>query len=389
MSVGAKERAEMRLAKVSCDFLSVPVRVPVKETTRDFGVVLVRLETNDGFAGVGLARPSDARGQAVRSVVLDDIAPFLARQGRLVSPGRFWHEAGFALLTSDYRAATGVVAGAAGAVDQALWDILGKTAGQPVYRLLGGAQDEIEAYATFGLNAYTPEEETEAAKLVAERGFRTFKLQGTDADRGQDIEHAAGRVRRLRETVGPDAGIILDGHNRYTPYQAAALAKLVEPYDLAFLDEPLHARDHVALRRLKASVPWLPLAGRGRTGDVWDSRDLADSGCLDVMGTNVIDQGGFCQGVKIAHLAELRHLPLVTGGAFHHPNAHLIAAVTNGWMTEYHTLAAALTEYLFPDCVRPVGGMLRLGDRPGLGLELDPDAFAEAKARGDSLRARQ
>jgi L-alanine-DL-glutamate epimerase-like enolase superfamily enzyme len=379
----------MRLAEVHCDYLCVPVRVPVKETTRDFGVVLLRLETDDGTVGVGLARPSDARGRAVQSVVEDDIAPFLRRLGSLPSPGRFWHEAGFALLTSDYRAAGGVVAGAAGAVDQALWDLLGRSAGQPVYRLLGGAQDEVEAYATFGLNVYTPEEEVEAAKRVLEQGFRSFKLQGTDADRGQDIEHAAGRVRRLRETVGEDARIILDGHNRYTPYQAAALAKLVEPYGPAFLDEPLHARDHQALRQLKSTVPWLPLAGRGRSGDIWDNRDLVQSGCLDVMGTNVIDQGGFCQGVKIAHLAELRHLPLVTGGAFHHPNAHLIAAVTNGWMTEYHSLAAALTEYLFVDPVKPVDGMLRLGDRPGLGLELDPDAFAEAKARGDAVRAHQ
>ena len=85
---------------------------------------------------------------------------------------------------SDYRAPTGVVASAMGAVDQALWDLWGKALNEPVYRLLGGAQTEIEVYLTFGLSIYTPEEEAEAARRYREQGFRTFKLQGID-DRGE------------------------------------------------------------------------------------------------------------------------------------------------------------------------------------------------------------
>jgi L-rhamnonate dehydratase len=373
----------LKITKIQCDYIIVPVPIPVRETTRDFGVLLVRLETDDGITGVGLGRPYDSFGRSVREIVRNDIGSFLQQQGDFMVPGRLWHETSFDAPWSDYRAPTGVVASAMGAVDQALWDIWGKALGEPVYRLLGGAQPEIEVYLTFGLNVYTPEEETEAARRFMAQGFKTFKLQGVD-DRGRDIAAAIGRVRRLRETVGEENRIILDGHNNYAVYEAVELAKALEPYNMAFFDEPTFARDAVALQQLHEAVPGMPIAGRSRGGSFLDNRDLVMSGALRVIGSNVLDQGGYTQGVKVAHLAESRHLPMVTGGAWHLQNAHLIAATTNGWMTEYHTLAAALSETIFVDPIKPHNSRLRMSDKPGLGLELDPAAVDDAIARAAS-----
>ena len=256
-----------------------------------------------------------------------------------------------------------------------------------MYKLLGGAQDEIEVYATFGFNIYTPEEEAEAAKRTQAQGFRAFKLQGVD-DRGGNVAAAAARVRRLRETVGEDAQIILDAHNNYSVYEAIELARLVRPYDVAYIDEPVHARDPAAMRRLRDAATGVRFAGRSRGGSLIDNRDLVDSGGLDLLGQNVIDQGGYTQGVKAAALAEARQMPMVTGGAWHLQNAHLIAAVTNGWMTEYHLLAAALGDAIFIDPVQPSGGRMRMSQRPGLGLVLNDDAVAEARKRALQLRRR-
>jgi L-alanine-DL-glutamate epimerase-like enolase superfamily enzyme len=219
--------------------------------------------------------------------------------------------------------------------------------------------------------------------LLAE-GYSSFKLQGANADRGRDIRHDARRVKRLRELVGDDARIMLDGGNNYSLQQAIALAKMIEPYDVALFDEPLFAKDPLAVRQLHEACLGVPIAGRSRGGNIWDNRDLLLSGALGAMGTNVRDQGGFTQAVKIAHAAELFQLPVVTGGGWHLQNGHLIAGVTNGWMTEYHALAGQVGDVLFVDPIRPQAGKLRLGDAPGLGLTLNEAAVQDAKERGRS-----
>jgi L-alanine-DL-glutamate epimerase-like enolase superfamily enzyme len=257
--------------------------------------------------------------------------------------------------------------------------------GEPVYRLLGGAQPEIEFYATYGLHMYDAEEEIEAARRLLAQGFTAFKIQGSDASRGQDIKHDVGRVKRLRETVGDDVRIILDCRNLFSLYQAIKLAKALEPYDLAYLDEPLYARDPLSMKRFREACPFMPVAGRGRGGNLFDNRDLVVNGSIDVMGVNVLDQGGFTQAIKVAHLAEMFQIPLVTGGAWYLQNAHLIAAAPNGWMTEYHAMATAATETIFKDTIKPKNGKLRLSDKPGLGLTLDDDAVKDARDRARSV----
>jgi L-rhamnonate dehydratase len=371
----------MKITKVDCEFLLVPVTIPVRETSVEYGVLLVTIETDTGIRGTGFAREHDYHAQATRQSVLNDIAPILLGLGgpELV-PAYLWNEAVFQ-MPRDYRATTGVVSRAVSAVDQALWDIYGQMVGEPVYRLLGGVQPEIEFYATYGLHIYTPEEEIEAARRLQAEGFTAFKIQGSDADRGRDTKHDAGRVKRLRETVGDDAKIILDGRNLYTLYQAIQVAKALEPYNLAYFDEPLYARDPLSFKRFREACPFMPVAGRGRGGNFYDNRDLVVTGAVDVLGVNVLDQGGFTQAIKVAHLAEMFQIPLVNGGAWYLQNAHLIAAVPNGWMAEYHAMATAATEAIFVDTIRPKNGKLRLSDKPGLGLTLNDDAVADFKAR--------
>jgi L-alanine-DL-glutamate epimerase-like enolase superfamily enzyme len=374
----------MKIVNVDCDFLVVPVEIPVRGTTHDYGILMVTIETDTGIRGLGFAREHDFHSLSVRHLILNDIATFLKQIGDVIDPGFVWHEASYELPRSDYRVTSGIYSRAASAVDQALWDIRGKELNQPVYRLLGGSQPEVEVYATFGLNIYTQEEETEAAKRLVKQGFKNFKLQGAHADRGRAIDVDAKRVKHLRENVGDENRIILDGRNNYSLFAAMELAKKIEPYNMSFFDEPLYAKDPLALKQLKLAVPRLPLAARSRGGNLWDNRDLIISGAIDVIGENVLDQGGFTQSIKVAHMAEAFQLPVVTGGAWHLQNAHLIAAVTNGWMVEYHALAAGVSETIFADPVTPKNGKLRLSDKPGLGLTLNDAAVKEAKERARS-----
>lgn len=372
----------MKIASVTCEFLQVPVRIPVKETVVEYGLSLVTLRTDTGLEGYGIAREHNRQGTAVRQLVVDDIGPYLqTMEDEDLDPSTFWHKAASFMPLVDYRTPTGIVSGAISAVDQALWDLRGKELGQPVYRLLGGSQSEVDVYAAFGLNIYSQEEETEAARRLVAKGFRAFKLQGANAGVRRDVTHDAKRIAVLRDTVGDSAAIMLDGRNFNSANEAIAIGRQIEPYNVAFFDEPLFGRDPIAIQRFKQVCPTVPVATRSRGGNLWDNRDLLVTGAVDVMGTNVLDQGGFTQSIKIAHTAELFQLPIVTGGAWHLQNVHLIAAATNGWMTEYHTLAAGVSEAVFQDPIKPENGRLRLPTKPGLGLELNVDGVAEARAR--------
>jgi L-alanine-DL-glutamate epimerase-like enolase superfamily enzyme len=370
----------LKIVRVDCDFLIVSVTVPITERQVDYGMLLVTLETDTGIVGTGIAREHDFHALAVRQVILSDIGPYLKTREEDITPEKLWFDASHDLVR-DWMAPAGVVARANSAIDQALWDIRGQALGQPVYRLLGGVQPEIEMYATFGLNFYTPEEEEAAAHRLQGLGHRAFKLMGANANRGRDISIDIGRVKRLRATVGDDAQIILDGRNNYSLYEAIALTKAIEPYNMAYFDEPVWAKDADAMNRLRTAVPGVPIAARGRGGNLQDNKALVTSGAIDVMGIQVLDQGGFTQAIKVAHLAEMYQLPVVTGGGWYMHNAHLIGAVRNGWMTEYHVLAAPVCETIFQDTIQPVNGRYRISERPGLGLTLNDDAVRDAKAR--------
>lgn len=366
----------MRIADIKCDLLLLDVNIPVRDVTTPVGALLVTVEDIEGRKGYGLAHESHA--QAVQQVVLNTIAPFLKELGHIHTPHFAWHEANYDMPHTP-RNASGVAARAMSAVDQALWDLHGRILGQPVYKLLGGAQPEIEVYATFGLNIYAPDEQAEAASGLQKKGYRTFKLQGSDADRGRDVTLDSGRVRQLRETLGDEARIILDGRTGYSLHQAIELARLIEPYNVTFFDEPLYVRDPVGMRMMREACPRVPLAARSAGGKLWDNRDLIASGALSAMGVSVMDQGGFSQSIKVAHAAEMFHLPIVTGGGWHIQNAHLIAAVSNGWMTEHHSLFAGLCDLIFAGQPQPENGKLVLGDAPGFGIEPNAEAIAAAK----------
>ena len=100
------------------------------------------------------------------------------------------------------------------------------------------------------------------------------------------------------------------------------------------------------------------------------------AGAVDVMHANVLDGGGYTTCLKVAHMAELFHLPLATGGGWYLQNGQLIAGVSNGWMTEFHLLRERIYEMIYINPPVAKDGRLPLPDKPGMGLELNQDAVA-------------
>ena len=362
----------MRITSVEAHCLSVPIKIPISGADSSLGIMVIQVHTDEGITGIGIGR--DYEQKATRELIVGELGPFIAGRDPL-DIERIWRDASWDISAS-YKASAGVVARAISGVDLALWDIKGKFLNQPVHRLLGGASDSIPCYITFGLAVLTDDELVQLARQVGAEGHDRMKYQAVAADRGQDISVDARRLEALRDAVGDDVMILVDGNGKYDFYHAKQLLKRLEPLNIGCFDHPVSMRDPRLMAELRRTTT-IPLAARAYSGNLWDNRDLIAGGAVDIMHTNVLDSGGYTGGLKVAHMAEMYHLPMATGGAFHLHNSHIIGGVANGLMTEFHLGSSQTTDAVFVNPPRPVRGRLQLLSGPGLGLELNHDALEQ------------
>ena len=143
-------------------------------------------------------------------------------------------------------------AGRSRAIDTAIWDIKGKALGQPIWKLLGGARDKVQAYATIGVPGADIDQLCEAARRLVAMGFKCLKTQvgrpGLDNLRGQKpmieiVRNDARRIKALREALGDEIEIGIDAQCRLDLTHAMELVRLIEPYHVGFFEEPLVQND--------------------------------------------------------------------------------------------------------------------------------------------------
>ena len=283
----------------------------------------------------------------------------------------------------------GVGLAAISAFDQALWDITGKEAGLPVYRLLGGAaRDRVRVY-----HAAKGRDGTEAAerarRLHDEWGFTAFKtspyLLDPDADRWGRVCAAAARYfHELREQTPEDWEFAFDPHARILePIRALQLANALAPFDPYFYEEPLRPEHIPAWKRLRTQMQ-VPLA----TGECLYGRfeflDLLAAQGADIIQPDVCICGGLLEMRKIAAIAEAHYVTV----APHNPmgplatavNAHFALATPNFKILEY-VLPSQETRRRFDGVLLPAEGYLHVSDRPGFGIELNEDAIRDDRYR--------
>jgi L-alanine-DL-glutamate epimerase-like enolase superfamily enzyme len=262
------------------------------------------------------------------------------------------------------------------AVDIALWDLLGKLAELPLYRLLGGWADEVPAYASGGY--YRPgdplaniREEMLSYKAL---GFSDFKMKVGGAAFAVDV----ARVQAAREAIGPEGRLALDANNAWRwPSEAIRFARAVEAYDIWWLEEPLSPEDVAGHAEIARTLE-MPVA----TGEIhatrWDFRDLIAQRAADILQPDAGVLGGISEWIKVAHTAATFNLPVAPHW---HANVHvhLVAAVSNSLTVEYFVLEQDI--YNFERLVTPdtrlclQDGRLSLPAAPGLGITFDEQAI--------------
>jgi D-galactarolactone cycloisomerase len=260
---------------------------------------------------------------------------------------------------------------AIGGIDIALWDIRGKAAGMPMYRLLGGEKRPIFTYATGGyyeVDAPRAADAEELAGFVA-NGYRAVKLK-TGAE---SVREEAERVRLVRAAIGGETLLMLDMNAAYDLEACIAFAKAVEPHRIFWLEEPLHWYLQPAdFARLAAATP-IPLAHGERELTRISARDFISSGAIRYVQFDATRYAGFTEALRVAQLAEQHGVQI----APHHApelHAHLVAAFPRGGCcVESHGAPDRDPVWfgLFKERAQVREGCVYLNDRPGFGIEID------------------
>lgn len=274
------------------------------------------------------------------------------------------------------------------AVELALWDLAGKLAGQPVWKLLGGYRDRIPAYASTmcgddiegGLRI--PEDYGRFAEwCVKERGYRAVKLHTwmPPIPGAPDVRLDYAACAAVREAVGPDVPLMLDPSHWYSRQDALWLARRLEELGFAWMEEPMEEASTIAYRWLRSRLSHLSILGpESMAGKHWTRAEWAASGACDMLRTGVWDVGGIGPALKCAHLAESFGMECEVHGTGA-GNLAVAAAIPNTSWYERGLLHPHIDYDRPPAHLRRIDdemdsdGMVHLRDVPGLGQHIDLD----------------
>ena len=227
----------------------MPIDVPLLKEKIVTSILFAAVETDLGVTGYGLTRGSQRFG--MREFINRELAPFLRGKNPLETE-RIWNQ-----LYKQFnpRAQTGMWSSAVSAIDIALWDIKGKHYKEPVWRLLGGAQNPVQAYVTFGLKQYTKEQLVEVAQQLVAQGETRLKMVVAVDPENPRLD--AERVRAVRDAVGDEVELMIDANYLFSFNRALELCKFVEPYGITWFEEPVYQNDAALLADLRrhTSIP--------------------------------------------------------------------------------------------------------------------------------------
>jgi galactonate dehydratase len=350
-------------------------------------LIFVKVETDSGVYGWGEAYSQYDRDTAVMAQ-LNALGPYLT--GR--SPFDIKHFTQFAF--DDYAARRGSVElwCAISGIEQALWDIVGKACGQPVYNLLGGKyREKIRVYANgWSYGVKEPDDYARAAEKVIKAGFTAMKFDPLPAPWRTYIpkeheKHAIRVVKAIRDAVGPDVDLLIEQHRRLAPMHAIRLNKQLAEFDLYWMEESCQAEypDELALIRREIGVPMvIGEATYTKTG----FRPLLEKRSADILNPDVACVGGILELKEIAAMAE----SFMVAMSPHNYNSTLVALAStvhasatmpNFIITEYFLPFVDFCDKISPNQLKPKNGYIELPTAPGLGVDVDEEALKKFPAK--------
>lgn len=314
------------------------------------GAVRVRVETDDGVAGESTTHFGRLRG-AVRTLVAmvtEELAPevvgedpFLIRRIR----EKLWRLTG-------YHGSTGLACFGISAIDLALWDLVGKAMGQPVWRVVGAHRDRVPAYAMVGWLNYDLDKLRSVCARAMEQGFRGVKIKVG----APTLEEDARRIEATRSAVGRDAMLMVDANQVFSLAEALRRGRAYQEFGCSWFEEPLPADDVAGLAELAASLD-IPIASGENNFGKRQFRELFARRAVDIVQPDLRRAGGGTECLEIAAMADAFGVPYASHGGGAH--LHFLAAMPNCLLMESGLLPPGSP-------VRLADGCYPLPEGPGL-----------------------
>ena len=336
------------------------------------------VETDNGIVGIGNA----ALAPKIAKAIIDDYyAPIVIGQDpwdyeyiwqRMYRSGHAWNRRGVGMV-------------AISAIDIAIWDILGKTVGQPVFKLLGGrTKEQIPVYVS-KLYAGPIEEMQREAQSYVDQGFSMFKMRfgRGPKDGPSGMRENLKRVAAVREVIGDDADLMLECYMGWNLEYTKRMLPLLAAFNPRWLEEPVIADDMHGYAEIN-NLGIIPISGGEHEYNLFGFRQMLDMNAVSIIQYDTNRVGGITVAQKINHLAEAYQVPVIPHAGQMH-NYHLTMANTNCPISEYfpvHKVEVGneLFYYIFEGDPTPVNGLVSLADdAPGLGLTLSDKYLTDFK----------
>ena len=357
----------LAISKAKAYLCDLPVASPRTDATQAFlkqETVFVEIETADGALGLGYSYTIGTGGSAI----LELLESYLLEQviGEDASrPEALWQKVRDSTRATMIGAITTL---ALAAIDTAVWDLRARVLGTPLWQLAGGAQDKVPLYDTEGGWLHLSAEELATNAVAAMTcGFRGVKVKVGKPSAAEDL----ARLTAVREAIGPDAALMVDANQAFTRDEAVRRARLLEPLDLTWIEEPLPA-DDVRGHALLAAATSIPVAVGESLYSVGQFREYLAVGAASVVQPDVARIGGITPWLKVAHLAEAFNVN-VAPHFLMELHLSLSAAVPNGRWVEWIPQLSPLTA----KPVETVDGQAIAPSSAGIGIAWAKDAIDE------------
>jgi L-alanine-DL-glutamate epimerase-like enolase superfamily enzyme len=361
---------ETVIVESTVDAASLPAEVG--ERSLDVSSVIAKVHTDAGITGLGESFYRSVEDNRFLAESINSIGRHLLGKNPLDVKER-WHE----LYLHVKRAGA---YGALSALDEAMWDIKGKHAGQPVYELLGGKIGDVNTYATFPVEK-TPAELVESSEWLADKGFKAMKVGA-----GFSVEEDRERIRTVMENIPDNFGLAIDANTSYEFDDALAVAETASNYGLEWFEEPISHTDIEGQARLNNQVS-VPISGYQTHTPHYPAVDHLRANALEIYQPSLDYAGGITGASRVATLVEAfnkRLVPHALGPAVNYAaSLHVAAASRACSLIEFAVLEEDVSDpgvYVAGPHIENQdaiyvedGGTITPPEEPGLGVTIDED----------------
>lgn len=326
-------------------------------------LLVLDVETKGGIVGMGCLFSFRQCLRTVAAALEEAILPSVIGKDATAVEG-IWSNLWRA--TSSYNRG-GIVTMAMSALDIALWDAIGKRSGLPLHRLWGHFRSQIPAYGSGCFRGSGGDGMILKALHYKSQGYKAIKMQVAHTN---DLRGDVDNVRRMREAVGPDVGIMIDVNQGWTADVAIQMGRKIEPYDIYWLEEPVPADDFKGYMRVAQALP-IRIVGGETHFTRFDLRSFFENPCIPILQPDLM-RGGFTDLRKTSVLADTWGISIAPH-LFPELNVQLLASIPNGiWIEDM-----GRSNDLFVDPVPIIDGMITAPERPGHGLVFRPEILRE------------